>query len=280
MAVVVALGPFERSKRSGDASKVIELREVSHQYQVHRVLRGIDLRIEAGEVVVLLGPNGQGKTTLLSIMGGALTPLRGEVLIEGRLRRSTPEDELAIRRRCYYLPDKPWLPGNRTGREFLYSVGRIYEIEPEPLVDHIERLLELFELTEQGNQPIRSYSAGQVKKIGLCSALVSETPILLMDEPFSGGLDPSALYALKRLFQQYSQLKQKTVVLTSPVPEIVEDVASRIVILEQGRVLAFESIEGLKRLTQCHGSLSDVLEKLIHREAPDRVARYFEGQAP
>ena len=90
-----------------------------------------------------------------------------------------------------YLPDQPWLPAQRTAREFLLAVGRIYDVEDERLMEHVDQLLHLFDLSEQGDSPIRSLSAGQKKKVALCSALVAETPILLLDEPFSGGLDPA-----------------------------------------------------------------------------------------
>lgn len=104
---------------------MIELHDVVHHYGVRPVLRGIDLRIERGELVVVLGPNGMGKTTLLGVIGGVLAPLRGSVVIDGKRRRGSVEEELAIRKTAVYLPDQPWLPGNRTGREFLFAVGRL-----------------------------------------------------------------------------------------------------------------------------------------------------------
>jgi ABC-2 type transport system ATP-binding protein len=144
-------------------------------------------------------------------------------------------------------------------------------------MEHVDRLLELFELTEQGDQPIRGYSSGQKKKIALSSALVTEAPVLLLDEPFSGGLDPAGILALKRVFQRHPRRKEMTIVLTSPVPEIVEEIASRIVVLKDGEVMAFDTVEGLRRSTGRHGSLGDVLEKLMFPETTDRLARYFQG---
>ena len=75
-------------------------------------------------------------------------------------------------------------------------------------------------LLEKGDSPIRTFSAGQKKKVALCSALVAEVPILLLDEPFSGGLDPAGLLTLKRIIQHHARRKDATIVLTSPVPEI------------------------------------------------------------
>jgi len=205
---------------------VIELLEVTQHYGVRPVLRGISLRIEHGEVVAIVGPNGMGKTTLLAVLAGVLSPQRGSVLIDGLRRRGSEEDELAIRKMTVYLPDQPWLPANRTGREFLLAVGRLYDVEEERLIDHAQQLLGLFELSEQGDSPIRTYSAGQKKKIALCSALVTEVPILLLDEPFSGGLDPGGLLTLKRIIQHHARRKVATIVLTSPVPELIEEIAT------------------------------------------------------
>jgi ABC-type multidrug transport system ATPase subunit len=217
-----------------------------------------------------------GKTTLLGVMAGVLSPIRGEVVIDKLRRRGSAEEELEIRKRTVYLPDQPWLPGNRTGREFLLAVGRLYDVDDERLFAHVDQLLDLFELLEQGDSPIRTYSAGQKKKIALCSALVSEAPVLLLDEPFSGGLDPAGLLALKRIFQRHALRKELTIVLTSPVPELIEEIASRIVILQRGEILAFDTLDGLQRLTGCRGSLGDVLERLVYPDTARKLDDYFE----
>ena len=126
------------------------------------------------------------------------------MLIDGLKRRGSEEEELAIRKMTVYLPDQPWLPAQQTGREFLLAVGRLYDVEDERLMDHVDQLLDLFDLSEQGDTPIRTLSAGQKKKVALCSALVTEAPVLLLDEPFSGGLDPAGLLTLKRIIQHHT----------------------------------------------------------------------------
>src|SRR5215472_12545742 len=108
---------------------IIELENVTQHYGIRPVLKRIDLHIETGELVVIVGPNGMGKTTLLGVMGGALQPQHGHVTIGGQQRRRSAEEELAIRKRAVYLPDQPWMPSLRTGREFLLGVGQIYDID-------------------------------------------------------------------------------------------------------------------------------------------------------
>ena len=143
---------------------MIEVCDVTQHYGVRPVLRQINLQIEAGELTAIVGPNGMGKSTLLGVIAGILSPQRGYVEIDGLRRRRTEEEEQEIHRRVVYLPDHPWLPVNQTGREFLLGVGRLYDVDSDRLFDHIKRLLTLFELAREGDWPMRSYSNGQKKK--------------------------------------------------------------------------------------------------------------------
>lgn len=259
---------------------MIELRDIVQHYGVAPVLRGISLRIEAGELVVVVGPNGMGKSTLLGVMGGVLSPQRGTVTIDGRLRKASVEDELAIRRQAVYLPDQPWLPSQRTAREFLLSVGRLYDLGDDRLFAHLERLLQLFDLADLGDHPIRSLSSGQKKKVALSAALIADAPVLLLDEPFSGGLDPAGLLALKRVLRRLVSEQGNTVVLTSPVPEIVEEIADRIVILRNGEIMAFDTLAGLRHSTGIAGSLGQILERLLYPETVRNIDDYFQEGTP
>ena len=175
-----------------------------------------------------------------------------------------------------YLPDQPWLPASRTGREFVLAVGRLYDVEEERLIEHTIQLLELFDLTDKADSPIQTYSAGQKKKVALCSAIVTEAPVWLLDEPFSGGLDPSGILTLKRLLQYNIRGRKSTIVLTSPVPELVEEIATRVIVVRDGEILAFDTLDGLQRLTGHRGSLGEVLERLIFPETTRKLETYFQ----
>lgn len=143
----------------------------------------------------------------------------------------------------------------------------------------MDKLLALFELTGQADAPLRSYSAGQKKKAALSAALVTDAPILMLDEPFSGGLDPSGLLALKRVLRRLVQEHQCTIVLTSPVPEIVEEVADRIAIVINGEITAFETLDELRKRTRRTGSLGQILEKILYPETTKKLVAYFEESA-
>lgn len=258
---------------------MIDVVDVTQHYGIRPVLRDINLHFERGELVGVLGPNGMGKTTLLALMAGVLTPQKGYVEIDGLRRGRSIDEELEIRRRVVYLPDHPWLPKNRTGREFLLGVGRLYDVDEERLMTHVDRLLEIFNLEREGEWPIRSYSNGQQHKIAVCSALVTEAPILLLDEPFSGGLDPSGILALERILKNLVEHNGSSVVMSTPVPEIVEDLADGIVVIRSGEIAAADTLEGLRKQTDCFGPLNEVLSRLIHPQTLEKLARYFEERA-
>ena len=250
---------------------MIRLVNVTQHYGVRPVLQSVDLEIDSHGVIAIVGPNGMGKTTLLSVMAGVLSPQRGYVEIDGRKRRGSTEDEIEIRRRVVFLPDRPWLPKQRTGREYLLAIGALYGVESERLLNHIDRLLELFNLSREGDWPIRSFSNGQQKKLALAGAFITDAKILLLDEPFGGGLDPAGILALRHVLRRLSEDRDYTVVLTAPAPEIVNELADRFVVLKGGRVVAFDTLDGIQRQTGLTGSLSDVMAKLIHPETLDNV---------
>lgn len=258
---------------------MIRLENVTQHYGVRPVLRRINLTIPNGSLVAIIGPNGMGKSTLLGVLAGTLSPQQGSVTIDGLIRKSSVEAELAIRRSTIYLPDKPWLPKNRTGREFLIGVGRLYGRTDDDLLNHVDRLLRVFELEREGEWPIRSYSAGQQKKIALSSALISNARTYLLDEPFSGGLDPSGILALKQILRHLIAHQQATIVMTTPVPELLEELADTIVVLREGEIVAHDTPQGLRRQLQCNAGLDEVIARLIHPRTRENLDAYFAGES-
>ncbi|CAA6692293.1 MULTISPECIES: ABC transporter ATP-binding protein [unclassified Lentimonas] len=254
---------------------LIKIQSLSHHFGVKPVLQSVNFEIQQGEMIAIMGANGIGKSTLLKAIAGILQPLEGQVSIAGKIRRNSVEEELHIRKQVAYLPDHPWTPMNRTGREFLIGTGQIYNIPAQRLMDHVQRLLHLFNLEENGDSPIQNYSNGQKKKIAIASALVTEAPILILDEPFTGGLDPSAIHALKKVLKHLAEREDVTVIIASQIPEIVEALSHRVVILENGRVRTIGTIKQLQAETNCTGNLELILEKLLNPETETMVANYF-----
>ena len=256
---------------------MINVNHVTLHYGVRPALRDVTLHVRKGELVALMGPNGMGKSTLMGVMAGVLWPVKGSVDINGKRRRESEQEELAIRKEVLYLPAEPYLPGGSTVREWVLAVGRVYGVDDDRVMDHTERLLELFDLGKQGDSRIAALSTGQQKKVALCGALVAETPVMLLDEPFSGGLDPSGILALKRVLRHRVEREGVTVVMATPVPELVEELADRIAVLREGQLVAYDTVDGLRKLAGFDGSLDEVYERLVNPQAVATIQKYFEG---
>lgn len=253
---------------------MIKMHEITHHYGLRPVLSEVSCDIDRGDLVVLLGPNGSGKTTLLGCMAGTIWPARGYVAYDGVKRRESEEKERQLRKKIVYLPDDTWLPKANTGREFILAVGRLYDVDDFRLFDHADRLIRLFHLDEQEDAAIASYSTGQRKKIALASALITEAPYLLLDEPFSGGLDPAGILALKSVLKRLAKDEQVTVVMTTPVPELVEELADKVAIIRQGELVAYADPAGI--MTQAGAQTFDeALQILLYPDKRDVVAGYF-----
>jgi ABC-2 type transport system ATP-binding protein len=255
---------------------VINVVDVCHHYGVRPVLSHVDLHIPTGQLVALMGPNGVGKSTLLNIVAGLTSPAKGYVEINGLRRRDSEQAELAIRKQISFLPDHPWLPESLTTREWLLAVGQVYEIDSDRLMDHIARLLTLFQLEDKGEAPIRTCSNGQKKKIAICGVLVTEAPVLVLDEPFTGGLDPSAILALGRVLKHLADREDVTILMASQIPEMVEQMAHQIAVLGQTRLLACDTMEGLRAQVGGEGGLPEVFEKLVHPQTLEHIQSYFD----
>lgn len=258
---------------------MIRVEKLVQHYGIRPILKGVTFTVEPGELLAVMGPNGMGKSTLLAAIAGVLSPQKGFVEIDGVKRRSSVDGELAIRKKVFYLPDHPWLPMQRTPREYLLDVGRMYDVEDERLMSHIEKLFDLFALADHADAAIQSLSGGQQKKVAISSALVSDAPILVLDEPFSGGLDPSALLALRKVMQHLAQRDDVTVVMATPVPEVIEGLADRVAIIRDGEVIAIGTPDELRGLGHEAESLADVLERVINPKTLEHLKAYFEEEA-
>ncbi len=157
-------------------------------------------------------------------------------------------------------------------------VGRLYGVEDDQLLPHVDRLLDVFNLNEHADAHIGSYSTGQKKKIAVCCALVTEAPILLLDEPFAGGLDPSGILALKRILQYHARRRDRTILMATPVPELVEEIADRVAIITDGRMVACDTPRRLCGQTST-ATLADAYERLASSQTLERIDRYFAKEA-
>ncbi|MFG0283013.1 MAG: ATP-binding cassette domain-containing protein [Phycisphaerales bacterium JB039] len=194
-----------------------------------RAVDDLSMRIYPREVFGLLGPNGSGKSTTIKMILGLLKPTRGRVSLFGK----HPTD-VAVKKRVGYLPEESYLYPFLNARETLDYYGKLFEIDRRIRMRRIDELLDMVGLTAAQFRPVREYSKGMQRRIGIAQALINDPDFLILDEPTTG-LDPIGTRQVKDLILQLGR-RGKTVLLSSHLLADVEDVVDHMVILYGGRI--------------------------------------------
>jgi Cu-processing system ATP-binding protein len=208
---------------------MIDFRSFTKRYGAHRAVEGLDLAIEPGEVVALLGPNGSGKTTALKAAAGLVHPTSGDVLLG---RPGVPAREAAARHVLSFLPQRVAFPECLTGREVL----EFYRSLRGLATTRVDHALRLASLNGTAERQVGTYSGGMVQRLGLAVATLPDAPVLLLDEP-TAALDPEGLCAFYGLVTRRRN-EGRTLLFTSHQLGDVERLADRFAILVEGRLVA------------------------------------------
>ena len=235
---------------------------LTKQYGTQEALRDFSLEVAPGELVAIVGPNGAGKTTALKLLVGLLTPTAGEAWLGGY---HVIRQALEAKRLLAFVPDQPFLYDQLTVAEMLGFIGGMYQLNPATVHQRAESLIQLFGLTEQVNRRIGQLSYGMKSRLALITSLLHEPKAFILDEPFFG-LDPQTLRLTKQLLRERAA-QGMAILLSTHQLFIVEDLAHRIVILNQGCVAALGTWAQLKQL---HGGtrLEDVFFQLTGTGTP------------
>ena len=226
----------------------------------------VSFTVRPSEVLGYLGPNGSGKTTTVNMLVGLIQPTRGDVRFDGQ---NIWDGIVEYRRRVGYVPEEPNLYPYLTGREYLELVGRLRGLPARLLDRKIAALLALFSLEPDGRSPLSSYSKGMRQKVLISAALLHDPDLLVFDEPASG-LDAASAVVFRHLIKALAQAG-KMVLYSSHELETVERVADRVVVLHEGRMVAYDSVEKLRTMMQLE-SLEAIFSELVFAEDPQAVA--------
>ncbi|HEV3116959.1 MAG TPA: ABC transporter ATP-binding protein [Gemmataceae bacterium] len=218
----------------------LEVRDVRKYYGAGRALDGVSFEIAQGEMFGLLGPNGAGKTTLLSILSCLMEATCGEALLCGE---KLSVANRARRRDIGIVPQELALYGELTARENLRFFGELYGLGGEGLRRRVEDVLKAVGLDDRAGQRVDTFSGGMKRRLNLGAALVHEPRLLLLDEPTTG-VDPQSR---NHIFEEIRRVNQlgATVVYTSHYMEEVQALCTRIGIIDQGRLVACDTLAGL-----------------------------------
>ncbi len=220
---------------------IVETERATKRYGAIEAVRDVSLALEPGETVALVGHNGAGKTTLLKLMLGLAHPTAGTIRVLGE---DPAAGEFAARRRLGYLPESVSFNAALTGREVLSFYARLKD---EPVAKTLE-LLDRVGLAAASARRIGTYSKGMRQRLGLAQALIGEPKLLLLDEPTTG-LDPALRLEFYEIVQELRN-RGATVVLSSHALTELEERTERVVIMNQGRVVANGTLDELRRIAE------------------------------
>ena len=213
---------------------MIQFQHVTRSYGKRDAVKGLDLSVSQGEMLALLGHNGAGKTTTLKMLVGLLRPSQGTVTVGPY---NVVEHPREVSRLIGYVPDQPYLYEKLSGREFLELVAEIYGLTAAEIREGVEREAERFSLGGFLDRLAESYSHGMRQRTVFAAALIHQPKVLVVDEPMVG-LDPQSIRLVKDLLQEYVQ-QGKTVLMSTHMLGIAEEIADKIAVMKQG-VLTFE----------------------------------------
>lgn len=203
----------------------IEFKDLYKSFKKNEVLKGINLDVKGRGITAVLGPNGSGKTTLMKSLTGLVIPDKGDILLDSR----PVKGQWDYRKQINYLPQIARFPENLKVKELIRMVKDIRGQQANEA-----ELIRLFELGPFVNKSLRNLSGGTRQKVNIVLTFMFDNPVLLLDEP-SVGLDPVAMIRLKSLIRKERD-KGKTILMTSHIMSLVEELADEIIFLLEGNI--------------------------------------------
>jgi ABC-2 type transport system ATP-binding protein len=233
---------------------IITIRRLNKQYGDKTVLHDINLDIFPGQIIGYIGPNGAGKSTTVKILTGIIQDYAGDITVLGKSHR---DNILEVKGKVGYIPELAELYDLLTPREYLSFTGKLYHLPDEIIEERSTKMLDSFGLLGNMDQRMDSFSKGMRQKVLITSGLLHNPSIVIMDEPLSG-LDANAVILVKELLQALKQ-EGKTIFYCSHMMDVVEKVSDRIVLINNGSIIADGTIEELRQTS------ADTLEQIFSR---------------
>jgi len=237
---------------------MIQIQQLTKTYGGCTALDHLTLDIPAGQLFCFLGPNGAGKTTTIKILTGLVHQDTGTARIQ---QKDTRTQAAEIKRCIGYIPDTPFLYERLTTSEFFLFYGELYDIPPARIQTERDRLFVVFGLENHRRSLVRNLSHGLRQRLIYATTFLHHPPVLLIDEPFVG-LDPYTIKLIKSMLRDHTR-QGGTILLTTHILAIAEDIADHIGIIHQGKLIANGSLAELQDEHQ-GASLEDIFLNLTH----------------
>lgn len=236
---------------------MLEIKNVTKKYKnaQNNAIDDINIKIEKGDIYGFIGPNGAGKSTTIKCLVGIHSFDKGIIMLDGVSLNDNP---LTYKKQIAYVPDNPDLYEFLTGMEYINFIMNVYGANVNK--EDVMLLAKKFNLENNINQPIRTYSHGMKQKISLIGALAHKPKLLVLDEPFVG-LDPKAAFDLKEIIKELCN-EGMMVFFSSHVLEVVEKFCNKISIIKSGKIVS----SGLTEIVRGDSSLEEAFLELYDKE--------------
>ncbi len=234
----------------------IKVSSLSKIYDTQKAVDNISFELKKGEIVGFLGPNGAGKSTTMKIITSYLPPTTGTASVCGF---DVQEQPMEVRRKVGYLPESNPLYYDMYVREYLEFTAGIHKLGKDSK-KRIEEMVEMTGLTKEAHKRIGALSKGYKQRVGLAQAMLHNPEVLILDEPTTG-LDPNQIIEIRELIKAIG--KEKTVLLSTHIMQEVQAMCSRVIIINNGKIVADDAIAKLQEATQ---SASDALIVTFDKE--------------
>ena len=223
---------------------MIRVSHLTKKYGTSTAVDDISFEVPAGQIVGYLGPNGAGKSTTLKMLVGLVEPTAGDISVAGY---DAATELLELKKRIGYVPEDAQLFESLTLSEHLQLIGRLYHVEEALISKKILEFVRLFDLASYTQEKISSFSQGMRQKLLIMSALLHNPDVLLFDEPFTN-LDVTTVAFMKTMLQRLAEAG-KTILYCTHILEVAETLCPRIMIINEGRLIADANVDELRRMT-------------------------------
>jgi ABC-2 type transport system ATP-binding protein len=223
----------------------------------HFAVSGLSLNVDSGDLFAFIGHNGAGKSTTIKSIVGILPFDDGDILIDGI---SIKKDPIACKKMIAYIPDNPDIYDSLTGIQYLNFIADIFKVDKTTRKAIIDKYASEFELTNDLNNLISSYSHGMKQKLVIISAFVHSPKLLILDEPFVG-LDPKATYLVKKAMVEFCE-NGGAIFFSTHVLEVAEKLCNKLAIIKNGKLLTTGKMEEVIK----DSTLEDVFMELTNNE--------------
>ncbi len=220
---------------------MIEIKKVTKKYGNNIAVNNVSFKVGDGEIFAFIGHNGAGKTTLIKCITGIQEFDSGSILINGKSIKNNPVE---CKKEMAFVPDNPELYEQMRAIDFINFICDIYEIPQNVREDNIRKYTKLFEIEDNLNDTIESFSHGMKQKVALISALAHNPKVLIMDEPFVG-LDPKAVFDVKEIMNEMIK-EGKTIFFSTHILDVAEKLCSRVAIIKNGELIKVGSMKQIK----------------------------------